>query len=63
MQESLAKFVTFPLWTLKLHSPASMTLKALVMLNLSADLGGGTVITKELIVPIARERVLFSFWY
>ena len=54
MQESLAaKFVTFPLWTLKFHSPDKITLKALVILNPVVD--SGTVITKDLIVPIAEN--------
>ena len=56
-----AKFVTFPLRTLKFHSPVSMTLKALVILNPPAEAVGGTVITKELIVPIAENVSCLDF--
>ena len=54
-----AKFVTFPLWTLRFHSPDKITLKALVILNPAAE--SETVITKELIVPIVENVSCLAF--
>ena len=49
-----SKFVIVPLWTFKIQSPVNITLNAFVILNSSS----GTVITKELIVPITEKVVL-----
>jgi hypothetical protein len=49
-----ANSVTFPLFTFKFHSPVRMTLNASVILKLDS----GTVITKELIWPIAEKVVI-----
>lgn len=46
-----AKFVIVPFLMLMFHSPVRITLKAVVILNSDS----GTVVTKELIVPIAEK--------
>ena len=50
-KKSTSKFVKVPFLTLRFHSPVRITLNALVILNSVS----GTVITKEFIVPIARN--------
>ncbi len=54
----IAKSVTFPLFTDRFHPPVRMTLNAFVILKSDS----GTVITRELIGPVAEkvEVVLFS---
>jgi hypothetical protein len=49
-----ANSVIFPLFTFKFHSPVRMTLNASVILKPDS----GTVITRELIWPIAEKVVI-----
>ena len=56
-----AKCVTFPLFTDRFQLPVRITLNAFVILKSDS----GTVITRELIVPLAEkvDVVLFSMWH